>query len=386
MATKREVMLAGVAAKLAHMIASDQVQPPPNAIAPTGSTQADATLLERNLSLVAGVAGDTAVIRGVRLRPATGQYLHAVRNLGPNMINVWPDTTEWFNGRNPGDSWAISPGSTGFFIPSRRTWLAGNLLGGADRASTINGPVQIGNVVPPADATNGALFVADVLCIALGLRGTQLPPPSGRLTFNAYYDAAGIWRYQNNGPAMQFRFDGGSGQLAIHTAVSGLTDQPIPPWDPIPSNPIATFGPNAMGLGTAPPIDAAASSLFANYICVPWSTGIGGGLAARINFNCYFDTTLALRYAATGPAYRIVFPSSGLTGMHLRSAPAGTPDAVLPTLTDLFAALGADQITTGQTNIMLTTNEAGTVTYQQVLVGPANSGPGGTGRALYVAT
>jgi hypothetical protein len=383
MATKRELMLTGFAAKAAHMLASDV----PVIVAPAGSTLLDATLLETNLNLVQGVAGDTAAIRGVRLHPASGQFIHVIRNTGPNTINVWPHSTDWFNDRAPGASWAISPASTGFFIPARQQWLVGNMLGEAGRALTIPGPLVIGGALPPTDATDGDLFVSDVLCVALGLRGSQGPPPSGRMTFNAYFDntPAGTWHYLGNGPALQWRFDGVTGQLALHTTPSGLAGQAIPSWDPIPQNPIAVFGPNAVSLGTPPPSDVAASSLFANYLNVPWSSGAGGD-GARVNFNCYFDGGLVLRYAATGPAYRIVFPSAGASGMHVRSAPSGAAGAPLAPVTEFFAALAADQLSPGQTNILLTTNEAGTVVYQQVLVGPAGSGPAGSGRALYVAT
>jgi hypothetical protein len=386
MATKRELMLAGFAAKGAHMLASDQIDA--NGVTAAGVDQASATLLERNISMVTM----TALGQGVRLPPATGQYIHFVRNVtdpaalvGP--LLVYPDSSEFLNLHGPGAAWGIAPGANALFLPSRRQWAVIAGLNDATLGQVLNGPVGIGTHTP-ADAIPGDLFISQVLCVALGLRGAQAPPASGRMTFNAYFDPAGTWHYLGNGPAAQWRFDGGTGQLDLHTAPSGLADQTIPSWDPIPANPIVTFGQNAVGLGAPPPSDAAASSLFANYICVPWSVGVGGGQAARVNFNCYFDTALNLRYAANGPAYRIVFPSAptGTPGMHLYSALSGTTDQPVGTLTGFFTALAPDQITTGQTNIMLTTNAAGTVVLQQVLTGPAGSGPGGTGRALYVAT
>ena len=376
MATKREVMLAGTPARLAHMLASDL----PATYTPAGTSITGATLLQSNFVML---QGSTAEGQGVQLRPATGQYLHLLRNPQPFGVYVYPDPRDEINERGLGSNWYIAPQSTGFFLPSRQQWLCGTM--GNDGKSSITGPASIG-VAAPADATPGALFVQDVLCLAFGARPPGTVPQAGRLCFNAYWDATGQWRYFQSGPAFQLRMDAVTGGLAFHWAAAGVADAPITNWAPVTGNPIVVMGPTSVGFGVTPPADAIASSIFANYMNVPWSLGLGSQLAARINFNCYFDTNLALRYAANGPAYRIVFPSTGQTGMHVRSAPAGTTDAVLPALTEFFAALGADQITTGQTNIMLTTNEAGVVAYQQVLLGPAGSGPGGSGRALYVAT
>jgi hypothetical protein len=272
MATKREAMLAGVAAKLAHMIASDA----PATYTPAGTDVNGATLLETNWVILQGVTYEGA---GVRLRPATGQYLHVVRNPEAFGVYVYPAPSEQMNLRGVGGSWYIAARTTGFFLPSQKQWLCGSMLN--DTTTTLAGPIS---------------------------------------------------------------------------------------------------------LGTPAPADAAANSLFVNYLNVPWSVGVGGASAGRINFNCYFDTTTALRYIAPGPAYRIVFPGVAPAGMHVRSAPVGAPDALLPALTEMFAALDPAATATGQTNIFLVTNEAGVLTYQQVLVGPAGSGPGGSGRALYVAT
>jgi hypothetical protein len=390
MATKREVMLGGIPAKLAHMLASDQISLAELPLVAGGPDQASAPLLEKNIAYVTMTAPGQAV----RLRPATGQYLHFVRNgssaFGP--LTVWADSDENFNLHAPGETWGIAPGGNAIFIPSRRQWAAISGLNDSAAGQSLVGPVGIG-MHAPADATAGDMFIGEVLCIALGLRGVQAPPATGRLCFNAYFDANGVWRYLANGPAMQLRFDGNSGALAFHTVPSGTADSPIGAWDPTPpSTPVVSIGPTAMSLGAVAPLDAAQSSFFANYICVPWSAGVGGNLAARINLNCYFDQSLALRYAAAGPAYRIVFPSTaaGTPGMHVRSVPAGATDAVLPAMTEFFAALAADQLASGQTNIMLTTNEAGTVTYQQVLVGTplaaaADGMPVGA-RPLYVMT
>jgi hypothetical protein len=390
MATKREVMLGGIPAKLAHMLASDQISSAEPPVMAGGPDQASAPLLEKNIAYVTM----TATGQAVRLRPATGQYLHFVRNgssaFGP--LTVWPDSDETFNLHAPGQTWGIAPGGNAIFIPARRQWAAISGLNDSAAGQSLVGPVGIG-MHAPADATPGDMFIGEVLCIALGLRGVQAPPATGRLCFNAYFDANGVWRYLANGPAMQLRFDGNSGALAFHTVPYGTADSPIGAWDPAPpSTPVVSVGPTAMSLGAVAPLDAAQSSFFANYICVPWSTGIGGALAARINLNCYFDQSLALRYAAAGPAYRIVFPSTvgGLPGMHVRGAPAGTTDAVVAAFTDFFAALSPEQLTTGQTNILLTTNEGGTITFQQVLVGTPLAAAGGGlpvgARALYVTT
>ena len=220
MATMREVMLSGVPAKLAHMIASNA----PAEYTPAGTDINSATLLESNVVIAQGA---TAEAQGFRLRPASGQYLHMVRNVSGFGINVYPDFTEQMNVRAVGVPWYIANGATGFFLPSRRQWLCGSMLN--DRGTGMQGPVTIGAVQPPANGDPGDLFVGHVLCGALGLRNPGASPTTaaGRFTFNAYLDPTGIWRYLGNGPAMQMRFDAVSGVLAFHTAVSGLAG-PLP--------------------------------------------------------------------------------------------------------------------------------------------------------------
>jgi hypothetical protein len=390
MATKRELMLAGFAAKAAHMLASDQLNPA-QTVTPGGTDQGSATLLLKNVALVEPTANG----QGVRMPPATGQFIHVLRNVsGQFSFLAYPDGEEAFNVHGPGVPWEVGAAMTAFFFPTRQMWLVGAAFGDERLGQDLPGPVAIG-IPTPIDAYTGQLFVGDVLSIGLGVRPNITPPtPQGRFCFNAFYDANGTWRYLGNGPAFMLRCDQTSGAIIFEFAPAGSADQPIPPWVPIPGQPLAVMSPNALQIGAGgwPPADAAYGSFFSNYICIPWSVGVGGASASRINFNCYFDSGMVLRYAANGPAYRLVFPNAGgaptaggNSGMHVRAAPAGTADQPC-TFTEFFGALSADQITDGQTNVLLTTNEAGTLTYQQVLIGPANSGPGGTGRALYVAT
>src|SRR5215472_10827069 len=84
MATKREVMLAGIPAKLAHMLASDG---PGHQYVPAGTDITGATLLETNWVVAQSCPFEGA---GYQLRPASGQFLHMVRNVSGFGIYVYP--------------------------------------------------------------------------------------------------------------------------------------------------------------------------------------------------------------------------------------------------------------------------------------------------------
>jgi hypothetical protein len=146
MATKREVMLAGTAAKLAHMLASDQ----PAVVTPAGADQASATLLQANFVILEGA---TAAAQGVRLPPAAGQYLHVLRNSTGFAVNVYPSGTEHFG---PPDSglggvpFLLNAATTGLMVPSRRQWLGMQGAGGGQTypylplaGGTLTGPLTL---------------------------------------------------------------------------------------------------------------------------------------------------------------------------------------------------------------------------------------------------
>jgi hypothetical protein len=125
MATKTEAMLAGTPAKLARMLASDD----PGMVAPAGTTQANATPLLGNFVLLYGA---TAEHQGVRLRPATGQFLHAIYNCDPHTTFVYPDGTEAINALGLSAPFGLVGGQGLLLIPAQRQWTAiGGGAGGA---------------------------------------------------------------------------------------------------------------------------------------------------------------------------------------------------------------------------------------------------------------
>jgi hypothetical protein len=392
MATKREVMLSGVPAKLAHMLASD----PPASLTPTGTDINSALLLESNWVIVFPSPGIDYT--GFRLPPATGQFLYCIRNSSSNYINVYPDFTEQMNSRAVAQPWVMGPQQTGFFLPSRRQWLCGTMSN--DNFTTLQGPVSIG-MAAPTDATQGDLFVGSVLAVALSARPGQPVPTEGRMSFNAYWDAAGSWRYLANGSACLFRYDNVNQLLQIYTAVAGLADQVIPGWQPF-STPVAQFGtsagPNgtflsgAVGMGRVTPTDSINGQLFASQLlCGSLSARPGiGTLAGRFTFNAYFDAAGNWRYLDNGPAMVLRFDAISLF-YELTIGPSGTAGAVIPFPSNPTVRFMAPaNLASGQTSLMLTTNEAGTLALQQVLVGAplaaAAAGMPVGARALYVAT
>jgi len=130
MATKTEAMLASTPAKLVRMLASDD----PGMVAPAGTTQANATPLLANFVLLYGA---TAEHQGVRVRPATGQYLHAIFNCDPHTTFVYPDGTEAINALGLSAPFALVGGQGLLLVPAQRQWIAIGGVGGAGAAVPV---------------------------------------------------------------------------------------------------------------------------------------------------------------------------------------------------------------------------------------------------------
>jgi hypothetical protein len=154
MATKREVMLAGTSAKLAHMLASDA----PMVVVPGGFDQASATLLQTNFVVLAGggaaksvwdngattwdagqTVWDAGGGGGVRLRPASGQYIYFLFNANSDTIEVYPDGDEFINDLASAAPFVLEGQVAGLFVPSSRQWIAATGLSGGTISGTISG-------------------------------------------------------------------------------------------------------------------------------------------------------------------------------------------------------------------------------------------------------
>jgi hypothetical protein len=355
MATKREVMLAGTPAKLAHMLASDN----PAVLMTNGTDQASAALVETNFQVLYGGTG-----AAVRLRPATGQFLHFLFNGNFYTVAVYPDSNEWINDSPPSEPFLLEAFMTGVFAPARRQWIAGQVAGSGTTGEVpaeIPGPFGVG-VTPPADARPGTIFANNQMVLVPG----QSLVPGGDLVahlfYNAYLSTNDTINYLTNGPAYDFSFDstsGGAGpQIAIRYAPPGTAGASVP-WERI-----INFDPGVIMID---PVSL-----------------MSGDLVGHVLFNGLFNVALNnWVYFANGPAADFVYDATSQQ-FALRQAPPGTAGAAIPFVrTNTW--FGAPQ-GSGQTNMQLLTDDAGTVTLQTVMVGPAGSGPGGAGRALYVAT
>jgi hypothetical protein len=359
MATKREVMLAGTAAKLAHMLASDQ----PTVVTPTGTDQASATLLEANFVILEGA---TAASQGVRLPPATGQYLHALRNATGLPVNVYPSGTEHFGPSDvglEGVPFLLNATATGLFLPSRRQWLG--IQGSGGGLISFTGPVGIGEV-PPADAAAGDLF-ADFY----GLRFQSVAGGAalGRLGVNSYLDQTGTWRYLADGPAMSFVCRPNTEDWEFRWVAPGTAGAPI-------ANPGLPGGwITALLIGPALALQPEPA---------------GGVTLARFGFNAYLDPTGQWRYIVAGPAWSMVGRVSN-SALEFRTMPSGAADGPInnaETAGGWVTSLGVlAPAANGQTAMQLRyTDTAGVQHYQQVMVSAANAVAGlpAGARALYV--
>jgi hypothetical protein len=176
MATIREVMAVGTAYPLARMLGSNEY-----AVEAEGTDQASATLLEGNFVLIESATGEDA---GVRLKSASGQFIHAIINLTTFVVWVYPDGSETINGMLPGHPFVLEGGDAMIAIPARRQWIAG---GGAAVAAApgVNPAVhpQAAYYQTDGSVISGAAGVAfpngDSLCI-----GDPPPPSQGPGTIN----------------------------------------------------------------------------------------------------------------------------------------------------------------------------------------------------------
>jgi hypothetical protein len=432
MATKREVMLAGTPAKLAHMLASDS----PAVLAPLGVDQQSAALVETNFQVLFGGQG-----QGVRLRPASGQFLHFLFNGNFYTVEVYPDGTENINDMLPGEPFLLEAFMSGVFAPARRQWIAGQLAGsGAAPAGgpiTLEGPLGVG-VSPPADASPGTVFTTTGLVLS---PGSSLQPPGLTVTHiltNAYQtapDAQGnfTFRYLTNGPAFDFVWNLTSQEWAMRSAPAGTAGQTIT-WTRISDmsngfiglNSNVFFGSDstahymvnaqfdatqqnftytaqnlpafdlvfdvtqdniAFRQGTGGPANSVIAwqrlaTFRPGLIAIdPLSTLQGGDVGGHFTTNVVYDPVQnTWTYQSNNPAFDLTFDATSQL-FALRQAPPGTAGAPIT-----FTRVGSFNMTpaANQTNFQLLTNNGTVTSIQTVLLGPANSGPGGTGRALYV--
>ncbi|HEY1430748.1 MAG TPA: hypothetical protein VGF39_03850 [Stellaceae bacterium] len=431
MATKREVMLAGTPAKLAHMLASDS----PAVLAPQGVDQQSAALVETNFQVLFGNLG-----QGVRLRPASGQFLHFLFNSNLYTVEVYPDGTEYINDIPPGEPFLLEAFMTGVFAPARRQWIAGQLAGSADSASgpvTVPGPLGVG-VTPPTDAAPGTIFSTTGLVLS---PGSSLQPPGLTVTHiltNAYQtepDAQGnfTFKYLTNGPAFDFVWNLTAQEWAMRSAPAGQAGQTITwtrvsdmsngfiglnsnvffgsdstahymvnaQFDPVQQNftytqtnmPAfdlvydVTADNIAFRQGLGGPSNSVITwqrlaTIHPGLIAIdPISTLQGGDIGGHFTVNVVYDSVHnTWSYNSNNPAFDLAFDATSQV-FALRQAPPGTLGAPVT-----FTRVGSFNMApvANQTNFQLLTNNGTTTSIQTVLLGPANSGPGGSGRVLYV--
>jgi len=236
MATKRELMLAGFAAKGARMLASDN----PHVVVPNAGGQAGAVPLEVNFAVLAGGAAGA----GVRLPPASGQFLHFLFNANPYTVGVYAYENENINDQLPGQAFLLGALMAGVFAPARQQWIGGQVSGTAQGPVSISGPLGVGqqfaggDPLPPAGADPNEVFAGRLV-----QAGTDF-------AFNWYYDAAGNQRYLTAGyRAASISHDvGPTGSITIWSAPPAVNaDDPIDPtiWqDLVAFSPAGPLTPN----------------------------------------------------------------------------------------------------------------------------------------------
>jgi hypothetical protein len=334
----REVMAAGTAAPLARMLGSREYS-----VIAAGFNQATATLLEGNFVLIESATGDGA---GVRLKPATEQYVHAIINLSWFSVAVYPDGSERINGMGPGTPFIMEGGEAMFAVPARRQWIAG--AGAAVTPSVIN-PAVAGQAAYYATDGSvlsgaGAVWFPGGDTLAVGAPMASPPPtvgsvqaqqvniaidpqvgsgaaPGARLNFNYYVDDAGLGRAIGNGPMANIQthdadFAGHAGSrlaLAVGDINSAGPGAPAAidgvlnlVFGPVGGG--TTHGFVVVGDGSMIPWPGPTRwSLQANQvnIAIDPQVGTGAALGARLNFNYYIDNTGTSRAIGNGPIANI---------------------------------------------------------------------------------
>lgn len=219
------------------------------------------------------------------------------------------------------------------------------------------GPLGVG-VTPPANANPGRIFANG----GVTLNPVPLTPGGdmvGHWMVNLYVDTAGVFRYLNAGPAFELVCDVTTQTWALRQAAPGAAGAAVTAFQRTVS-----FQPGLIS------IDPLAAD-----IVTP------GDLVGHVLMNAVFSQTANnWVYTYNGPAFDLVFDATSQI-FAFRQAASGTAGATISwTRTASFILAPA----AGATNFALLTNNAGVITLQTVMLGAAGTGPGGTGRALYV--
>jgi hypothetical protein len=219
------------------------------------------------------------------------------------------------------------------------------------------GPLGVG-VTPPANANPGRIFAnggVTLQPVALVAGGDVV----GHFMVNLYVDTAGVFRYLTNGPGFELNCDTTTNSWLLRQAPSGTAGTAVTSFQRT-----VTFQP---GLVSVDPLAV--------------MPGTPGDLVGHFMVNATYDPVQAgWVYTSTAPAFDFV--ADATTDIYIfRMAPSGTAGTLI-TWTRVSQFILAPAV--NATNFSLLTNEAGVITLQTVMVGPANSGPGSSGRVLYV--
>lgn len=115
MVTTRELMGSGMPASQAAKLGSDDAS---LTVSAAGTTQATATLLTSDFSVVTTVASGA----GVRMPSAHGQGLWVIINAGANVLSAYPATSEKFNNLAANTSVQIAPGKCAMLWGDNNIW------------------------------------------------------------------------------------------------------------------------------------------------------------------------------------------------------------------------------------------------------------------------
>lgn len=210
-----------------------------------------------------------------------------------------------------------------------------------------------GSVNTPAAFTRVATFEPGIIGMNTAMEGAV----SGHLIVNAEWDRINNrWIYTNSGvPAFDLVFNGENGITALRQAPAGNVNAPVTAWSRT-----ITMQPGVIGVNTS----------------------LEGANVGHFMVNAEWDPTGNRHiYTASGrSAFDLVFNTDS-NEIAIRYSPPGTVN----TPTAFTRHLTLDRpMANNETNFQLLCTQSGSTTLQTVMVGPPGSGPGGTGRALYV--
>ena len=115
MAHIHELLGLGVASPLARVLGSNRQM----AVAAGGSSQEDATALIVNFAVLT----TSGPGQGARLGLATGAWITALYNSGPDALNLYPAEDEILNDQGPNLPLALAAGQTALAVPSVDRWI-----------------------------------------------------------------------------------------------------------------------------------------------------------------------------------------------------------------------------------------------------------------------